>query len=500
MENIDNNLGTAIIIQKMVFGNLNEKKSATAVVFSRNTNTGSMAISGEFLVNAQGEDVVSGAVTPNDIDDMKQWNKTMYEDIRSDVKKLEKHFKDVQDVELTIEDGKLYFLQTRVAKRTPVAALKIAVDMVDEGLIKKEELFSRIDLKDYLSVNTRQIDTSYKVAADAVGLSASSGVLVGRVVFDLRGLDLVEEGKPTILLATETTPDDMALLKEVSGVVTCVGGVTSHAAVVARSLNKVAIVGTSDIKVHLGEKREDFYAMIGGQKVVENDEITIDGETGRIWIGNDVPIVDGSENKNVLKIEDMIFDIYPFMRAISDINDLFSDKNVIYATYKLDTETESKIEEDLFTAIEIMQDSEPEDYKAVIDLQGKLDFIENSLEEKVPFTETLGLDTFKTKLEILMRWSGDKNKFSVYLGKYYDDFHKELEDYGFNVLKTKDLKMELGKDVEINNKSSLTIVDKLSKSNIEKPSKNLIISGKNALISLLGNDLKETLTKKNKIK
>lgn len=488
MHNIDESLGTAVIIQKMVFGNLNEN-SATAVVFSRDTNTGSSAISGEFLINAQGEDVVSGSATPDDIYDMKNWNESLFLQIRENLKKLEKHFKDVQDVELTIEDGKMYFLQTRAAKRTPTAALKIAVDMVDDGTIEKEDIFSYVSLNDYLTLNNKQVDPGYKVAPDAVGLSASSGVLLGRVVFDLRGTELTKEGEPTILLATETTPDDMPVLKEVNGVVTCVGGVTSHAAVVARSLSKAAIVGSSDIKLYVDKeaKRDTWYAVIGGKRVEENTEITIDAENGRVWVGNDVPIIDGAENKNLLKIEDMIFDIYPFARAVSDPNDIFCDKNVVYATYRLDTEGSSEIKENLFKALEIMQDSIPEDYVAIVDLQGKLDFIENTFEETVPFTHSLAKNNFERKAEVLLDWVGEKDKFKVYLGKYQDEYGQKFEDYGFTVADKSMLQLKLGQEATIkDNEKFLTIVDKISEVHLKKPSKNMVISGKNALISLLG--------------
>lgn len=487
MNHIDESLGTAIIIQKMVFGNLNDN-SATAVVFSRDTNTGSSAMSGEFLVKAQGEDVVSGSATPDDIYDMKEWNEQLFVNIREDLKKLEKHFKDVQDVELTIEDGKMYFLQTRTAKRTPAAALKIAVDMVEDETIEKHEIFSRVSLQEYLSLNNRQVDPGYKIAPDAVGLSASSGVLVGRVVFDLRGTEITEEGEPTILLATETTPDDMPVLKEVSGVVTCVGGVTSHAAVVARSLNKAAIVGSSDIKVVVDKeaKRDTWHAIIGGKRVEENDVLTIDAENGRVWLGDSVPIIDGAENKNLLKIEDMIFDIYPFARAVSEPNDIFCDKNVVYATYRLDTESYTDTKDKLFQAIEIMQDSLPEDYFAIIDLQGKLDFIENTFEETVPFTQSLAKNNFEAKASALLEWSGDKDKFKVYLGKYQSEYEDKFKEYGFEVADKNMLQLKLGQEVEVrDNEKFLTIVDRLSELHLQKPSKNLVISGKNALISLL---------------
>lgn len=489
INNIDDNLGTAIIVQKMVFGNKNEN-SGTAVVFSRDTNTGSSTLSGEYLINAQGEDVVSGSRTPEDIIDMREWNADIFQNIKSDVKKLEEHFKEVQDVELTIEDGKLYFLQTRTAKRTPQAAVKIAMDMVSDGLISKEEAFSKLTLKDYLALNNKQVDPSYKVAADAQGLPASSGVMLGRVVFDLRGTELTEEGEPTILLAKETTPDDMPVLKEVSGVLTCVGGVTSHAAVVARSLNKTAVVGASDIKIFKenDSKRDTWYAIINNHKVVENDELTLDAQTGRVWVGRDVPIIDGAQNKNLLKLEDLVFEVYPFARAVSNTDDMFSDKNMVYTTYRLDGENSSEVEKQLFTAIEIMQDSEPEDYFAVIDLQGKLDFIEATFEETVPFTQSLALSNFEEKAEVMLKWSGEKDKFQVYLGKYTELYGDKFKEYGFNVAPENYLQLQLGSKASTvvkDNAKFLTVVDSLAKHHLEKPSRNLVISGKNAILSLL---------------
>lgn len=488
INNIDDSIGTAIVVQKMVFGNKNDN-SATAVIFSRDTNDGSSVVTGEYLINAQGEDVVAGVRTGKDFNSLRQWNETLYEQIRSDVKKLETHFKDVQDVELTIEDGKLYFLQARTAKRTPQAAIKIAINMVEEGIIEAKEVFSKVSLDEYLKINTKQVDPGYNERADGQGLSASSGVLIGQVVFDLKSFDNVSEDKPTILLAKETTPDDMPILKEVSGVLTAVGGVTSHAAVVARSLNKVAIVGCEDLKVNTTGPRQSWHATIGGNKVSEGDLITIDAPTGRVWIGNAVPIIDGTTNKYVLKLEDMVFDAFDFIRAVSTPDDIFCDKDVLYATYRLDSQDYSKIKEDLFAAIDVMQSSLPEDYLAIIDLQGKLDFITQNFSESVPFTDSLAKSNFEDKANVLLSWSGAKDKFKVYLGKYEQEYASKFTDYGFTVLPKEELKLSLSTTVsgknDTKNKNFITIVDTVNEDLIDRAKKKVAISGKNALMGLL---------------
>lgn len=279
--NIPEDWGTAVNVQAMVFGNLNDR-SATGVAFTRNPSTGEKVFYGEYLVNAQGEDVVAGIRTPSSISEMKEKMPETYEQLCKISEKLEKHYKDMQDMEFTIENGKLYMLQTRNGKRTPQAAVKIAVDMYKEGIITKEEAVMRVSTYEVEKLLHPQIDPSYKEKPIAKGLNASPGAAIGKVVFDSKlAAELGDKGEKVILVRPETNPDDIAGIARAQGVLTARGGMTSHAAVVARGMGKPAVVGAEEININLKEK----YFSVGNITVKEMDVISIDGSTGYVYLG-----------------------------------------------------------------------------------------------------------------------------------------------------------------------------------------------------------------------
>ena len=280
------NFGTAVNIQAMVFGNKGWD-SATGVAFSRDPSTGEARRFGEYLSNAQGEDVVAGIRTPNPISEMKNEFPEIYNELMKTIESLEKHYRDMQDVEFTIENGKLFILQTRSGKRTPSAAVKIAVDMVKEGLITKEEAIMSIDPKKLTKLLFKSIDESAIVRILASGINASPGAVSGIAVFDAdTAEEMANQGqKEIILVRPQTKPEDVHGLYASSGVLTQFGGKTSHAAVVARGIGKPAVVGAQDIEIN-AEKRE---FKVGELVVREGDYITIDGTTGRVIEGK-VPL------------------------------------------------------------------------------------------------------------------------------------------------------------------------------------------------------------------
>ena len=283
INNIPHNLGTAVNIQSMVFGNMGED-SATGVMFTRNPSTGEKKMYGEFLVNAQGEDVVAGIRTPQFIDEMVNVYPDKYDELKNIANKLENHYKDMQDIEFTIENGKLYILQTRNGKRTGKAAVNIAVDMVEEGLIDKKEAVMRVDaqsIKQLLhpAFDEKEIKKAVKIAK---GLAASPGAATGKIYFTSENvLAAVDRGEDAILVRTETSPEDIAGMAKSRGFLTARGGMTSHAAVVARQFGKSCISGCHNIEVD--EKTKRFIAKNRVYK--EGDYISIDGSTGDVYEG-----------------------------------------------------------------------------------------------------------------------------------------------------------------------------------------------------------------------
>ena len=302
INNIDDMLGTAVNVQAMVFGNLGDT-SGTGVGFTRNPAIGTKEFYGEFLLNAQGEDVVSGVRTPVPILELHKIMPDVYNQLRDTTTRLEKHYKDMQDFEFTIQDGKLYMLQTRNGKRTGLAAVRVALQMVEEGLITKEEAIFRVEpnqLYDFLV--PRLDEKSVKVEVLATGLPASPGAAVGQIVFTadeavkMAGHDT--EKKPVILVRAETTPEDIHGMEVAKGILTSRGGMTSHAAVVTRGMGKCCVAGAGDIAVD--EKKGEM--RVKGQVFKEGDWISLDGTTGRVIKGKLNTIPPKADDPELLKL------------------------------------------------------------------------------------------------------------------------------------------------------------------------------------------------------
>jgi len=286
LNKIPDDLGTAVNIQAMVFGNLGND-SATGVGFTRNPATGEKVFYGEYLTNAQGEDVVAGVRTPKPISELEKEMPKVYCQLKEITSRLEKHYRDVQDFEFTIEKGKLYMLQTRSGKRTALAAVKIAVDMVKEGLISKKEALMRVE-PEWLNQLLHPIfDPNFKYEVLAKGLPASPGAAVGKVVFTSEDAVTLGDTEKVILVRTETCPDDIAGMNMAQGVLTARGGMTSHAAVVARGMGKCAVVGCEDL--HIDEKNRKF--TVRGITVSEGEWLSLNGNTGEVVLGK-VPLVE----------------------------------------------------------------------------------------------------------------------------------------------------------------------------------------------------------------
>ncbi len=291
MNDIPYSWGTAVNVQPMVFGNLNEN-SGTGVAFTRDPATGEKALFGEYLINAQGEDVVAGVRTPSPIARLQQDMPQVYEQFKTIANNLENHYKDMQDMEFTIENGKLYMLQTRNGKRTAAAALKIAVDLVDEGMITEEEAVLRVEPKQLDSLLHPTFEPAALKAATPVGqgLAASPGAACGQIVFtaeDAKAWD--DRGQKVVLVRLETSPEDIEGMVASQGILTVRGGMTSHAAVVARGMGTCCVSGCSEIKMHADEK----YFTLNGRHYHEGDWISLDGSTGKIY-GEAIPTAEAT--------------------------------------------------------------------------------------------------------------------------------------------------------------------------------------------------------------
>jgi len=279
----DELLGTAVNIVTMVFGNMGDD-CGTGVCFTRNPNTGEKKPYGEFLQNAQGEDVVAGIRTPVPLEELKKINEAVYNELISIMEKLEKHYKDMQDIEFTIEKGKLYILQTRNGKRTSQAAIKIAVDLVHEGLIDKETAVMRVKPEDVERVLHAKFDENELKNSKVIakGLPASPGAATGKIYFDAaKAEEMAKKGETVILVRPETSPEDVGGMNAAEGILTARGGMTSHAAVVARGMGKPAVVGAEEIVVD--EEALEF--RVNDVVVKEGDWISIDGTTGNVYLG-----------------------------------------------------------------------------------------------------------------------------------------------------------------------------------------------------------------------
>jgi len=294
---IPDELGTAVNIVMMVFGNMDDR-SGTGVAFTRDPSTGEKKLYGEFLLKAQGEDVVAGIRTPVPVEKLRDIMPEAYRQLEDISRKLEQYFKDIQDIEFTVESGKLYMLQTRNAKRTAAAAVKAAIDMVNEGLISREDAVLRIEPNQIQTLLYKQIDPNLKTSPIAKGLPASPGAAVGKVIFtNERAQELKKNGEKVVLVRPETTPEDIAGIAAADGVLTSRGGMTSHAAVVTRGMGKPCIVGAESIKINMDKK----YFEAGGKTIKEGDIITIDGTTGGVFVG-ELPLVEPKLSGGVAQI------------------------------------------------------------------------------------------------------------------------------------------------------------------------------------------------------
>ena len=283
LNGIDDKLGTAVNIQSMVFGNMGNT-SGTGVAFSRNPATGENKLFGEYLMNAQGEDVVAGVRTPKEIATLKDSLPEVFDQFHDTAEKLEQHYKDMQDMEFTIQEGQLYLLQTRNGKRTAHAAVKVAVDMVHEGLLNEKEAVLRIDPKDldgllHPTLSQKSIKENEPVAK---GLAASPGAAVGYIAFTAKeAKKRAAKGINVILVREETSPEDLEGMVSAVGILTARGGMTSHAAVVARGMGKCCVSGAHEIYVNEDER----FVRIDGKKYSDQDVLSIDGSTGNIYVG-----------------------------------------------------------------------------------------------------------------------------------------------------------------------------------------------------------------------
>ena len=295
--NIPSDLGTAVNVMQMVFGNRGDD-SATGVCFTRNPSTGAKELYGEFLVNAQGEDVVAGIRTPRPLAEMREVLPEAYDELIDTMHRMEAHYRDMQDMEFTVENGKLFLLQTRNGKRTAAAALKVASDLVDEGVITKEEALLRIEPDQLDQLLHPAIDPSHGEKPIAKGLPASPGAAVGEVVFDAdTAAERGGRGEAVVLVRYETTPDDIHGVIVAQGVLTAHGGMTSHAAVVARGMGKPCVAGASGI--HIDAKSRTL--TVGDRVIKEGEVITLDGSTGDVF-GQEITLIPPRINEDFQRV------------------------------------------------------------------------------------------------------------------------------------------------------------------------------------------------------
>ena len=299
MNDIPYEWGTAVNVQSMVFGNMGNT-SGTGVAFTRNPATGAKGIFGEYLINAQGEDVVAGIRTPQPITQLEKDLPECYKQFIAIADRLEKHYRDMQDMEFTIEEGKLYFLQTRNGKRTAQAAIQVACDLVDEGMITPQEAVLRIEAKSLDQLLHPAFDAAELKNGKQIGeaLPASPGAAAGRIYFNADDAVAAHAaGSRVILVRQETSPEDIEGMHAAEGVLTMRGGMTSHAAVVARGMGTCCVSGCGDLKVH----EEDKFIELGGYTIKEGEYISLDGSTGKIYLG-DIPTVEASISGNFERI------------------------------------------------------------------------------------------------------------------------------------------------------------------------------------------------------
>ena len=298
INNIDAGIGTAVTVQAMVFGNAGED-SGTGVLFSREPATGAATVLGEFLPNAQGEDVVAGIRTPLPLKQMAVLWPDQHLELMAVTHRLEQHYRDMMDLEFTIEHGVLWLLQCRVGKRSALAAFKIATQFVAAGLITPDEALGRLTRAQYRLVRRPRIPDSFTVPAHGVGKPASPGVAIGRLVFSAQAAVAAKE--PCVLITHETCPDDIAGMYVAQGILTATGGATSHAAVVARGMDKPCIVGCTALEL-IGSPPHELHVAGADVAADKGTLVSLCGDTGRFWFGIDVPVEDASQDPDVLQV------------------------------------------------------------------------------------------------------------------------------------------------------------------------------------------------------
>ena len=361
MNGIPEDMGTAVNVQAMVFGNMGDD-SGTGVLFTRNPLTGERVIMGEFLQNAQGEDVVAGIRTPMNFHEMAEIWPALYHSLTDFCETLENHFQDMQDIEFTVQKSQIFLLQCRSGKRTAKAAFRIAHDLVQEKVINKSTALDRVSGKQYLLAHTDSINYTKSGKSLAQGLPASSGPAVGRAAFSSQSaLSFVANGTPAILVSVETTPDDIAGMDASVGILTSTGGATSHAAVVARSMDKPCVVGMGDLKISGNE------ATVNGKKITEGMEISICGDKGLLW---DKP-VEIMEGKTTPEIQKLLMAAYQKADCLIKSSYLIPGLQVWFFAAKWQRASEEELDS-LCMAIAGTKD------KVVIDLTPESDFIGQS--------------------------------------------------------------------------------------------------------------------------
>lgn len=465
LNQINDNAGTAVVIQRMVFGNKNDL-SATGVLFSRNPSNGKNEMTGEYLVNAQGEDVVSGSHTPINLDEMKEEFPEIYQQLSDISQKLEAKYKQMQDIEFTVENGKLFILQARTAKCSPYAKLKMLMDMYKIREISAKDVLENLSLQEYLDLNVKQVDPSYSNPSDGLGLPASMGAMSGRVVFEASSR---YQDDPVIFVATETTPDDLEAIQMSQGVLTATGGVTSHAAVVARGMGKICVVGCNGLKVD----HKAGQAKLGDHVLKSGDWVTMDATTGKVWAGKDVPILDAKNTQIFWDLEDLVIDAHPgWTEVTSKVDELMRGRSTYFLTYALDDLEEDEMQAEL---------SDAHDYlTGVLDLTGKLDYLENKYPKQFLFTELNAEKTFLAKKRVLSRIARDglpdDVDFKVYLGPYEQEHASDFRNLGYKILPKSEVSFD-GKT-----KATYMITQKHHQG---LPDQSVAISARNALLSVL---------------
>lgn len=331
MHGIPHDGGTAVVIQAMVFGNLNAQ-SGTGVLFTRDPANGDFKLTGNWLPKAQGEDVVAGTVTPMPLVALHDWNPKVFDELKTMVTKLETENKDVQDVEFTVQDGKLYLLQTRTAKRTAMAAVQIAVDMEREGLITRKEALLRVTAKQILSASRPAINPAWLAdnPAMASGCGASVGVVVGKAVFTSK--DAVAATEPVILIREETDPNDIGGMAAAVGILTQKGGSTSHAAVTARALDKVAVVGCSAMMISGG--KAVISTTKGLKTITKGTTIALDGASGSIWVDTTPEMIGGAVGP-VREFLSLLGKEYGYYEVATKASNLCNPERVLVPAYAM---------------------------------------------------------------------------------------------------------------------------------------------------------------------